>query len=114
VKKIFKVIFINFLVITNFSYASSEFCFSEKISFFCQVEDQEKYSLNGSFSSNSHFYRFSGRRAFAGKWCQSTLKKIEEVMSIENFCIHFEENKNNNELTINTVESKLKKWSYFN
>lgn len=106
-------LFIGALFFVQQLYAGSEFCFDKPINIYCQNESELNFSLNGSFKVNGNFYEFSARRAFDGGWCQNNLDKILKVMNSGNYCMTFEENSENFDLTIDEVVSKSAKWTYF-
>lgn len=111
VKKL-SIILILLLFSTNI-FATSKHCFSSEISFYCQKQDEDNFSLEGYFPEGDVNYKFSSRRAFDGDWCQETLSNIQRIITSNNYCIEFDEN-SGTELTINKIHSSNSSWSYFN
>ena len=94
-------------------FATSQYCFSSEVSFYCLKQDQDNFSLEGYFLKKGVNYNFSSRRAFEDGWCQETLSDIQRIITSNNYCIEFEESLGK-ELTINKVFSPNSSWSYFN
>lgn len=94
--------------------ADSKVCFKQEIPLYCEDELEGLMSLNGNFYFKDQYYEFSARRAFSKNWCESTLLKIQKIMSKGRFCMVFEEQLSESGLTINSVEGPKISWSYFN
>lgn len=93
--------------------ADRKVCLKKEIPIYCEDEFEGFKSLNGNFYFKDQYYEFSARRAFPEDWCESTLLKIQKVMSKREFCMVFEEQLSEVELTINSVEGSKASWSYF-
>jgi hypothetical protein len=90
------------------------FCFSRPLLFECFDQENGNFSLEGEFSQNHKFYFISARRAYGEDWCKDALRKIQQAMSAEKFCLDAEViDIGDIDLTIEKVYSKKARWSYF-
>ncbi|MCP4912249.1 MAG: hypothetical protein GY909_03950 [Oligoflexia bacterium] len=109
-------VFIIFVIFNIFCFqviADTKVCLNTELSVYCEDELEDYKSLNGSFYFNSQYYEFSSRRSFPGKWCESTVLNIQKVVQNGMYCMEFEENSLESELTINRVNGDKRTWSYF-
>lgn len=95
------------------AFPQSKLCFEKSISIYCEDELDGMKSLNGHFHFAENYYEFSARRSFESSWCNSTLKILEEIMRQGHFCVSFEEDLAEKELTLEKVEGEAKSWTYF-
>lgn len=106
-------IFLFFSLLSVSIFAESEVCFKKEIPVFCEEELKELNSLNGSFHFENQYYEFSARRAYSKDWCKSTQLKIQKIMRIGEFCMKFEEQLSERDLTVDSVKGLKVSWSYF-
>jgi hypothetical protein len=93
--------------------AESKICLKKEVSVYCEEELDGLNSFNGSLFYKGQYYEFSTRRSFSRTWCDSTLLKIQKVMGDGEFCMTFEEQFLESDLTLNSVKGLKDSWSYF-
>lgn len=104
------------LVLSLFSFsvlAESKICLIKEVPVYCEEELDGLNSLNGSLYYKARYCEFSTRRAFSRSWCDSTLLKIQKIMSDGEFCMTFEEQLSESDLSLNSVKGPKDSWSYF-
>ena len=93
--------------------AESKVCLKKEIPVYCEEELKGLNSLNGNLYIKGQYYEFSARRAFSKDWCKSTQLEIQKIMRIGEFCMKFEEQLSETDLTLHNVKGLKASWSYF-
>lgn len=93
--------------------AESKVCFKNEVSIYCESELVAYKSLNGFFYFRGQYFEFSARRSFPDGWCESTLQKILMIMRSAEYCMKFDEQLEDKELTLNSIKGGGQSWSYF-
>ena len=107
------IIILSQLLYSLSAFPQNNLCFEKSISIYCEDELEGMKSLSGHFYFTGNYYEFSARRSFESSWCNNTLKKLERIMQDGEYCVSFEEDLTQKELTIQKMDGQAKSWSYF-